>query len=189
MTRLFVMAVGVTTLTVLAVGGAEVRAQPSAVSSQLSPKQKAAERKAMGAFTAGEYKTAATIYSDLYAEFHEPIYLRNVGRCYQQLKNPERAIRSYTEYLERSKRVTPEERAEIEAAISEMRALQIQQAGVAAEPAAGATAGLAAQPSDQPNPTKLQFRPCSAPRPGRLRLPRASKTGSDFSRWGSSLRP
>src|SRR5688572_7224818 len=59
-------------------------------------------------FAKGDYKQALDVFAQLFAEKGDPIYLRNIGRCYQKLRQPEKAIDSFREYLRRA-RVKPRE--------------------------------------------------------------------------------
>lgn len=88
------------------------------------------------AFAAGQYQQALDLYAELYADKVHPTYLRNIGRCYQNLKQPEKAINAFRDYLRQAKGVTAAERAEVEGYIAEMEALQKQQAAAAAAAAA-----------------------------------------------------
>ena len=92
------------------------------------------EMQAREAFAAGSYKEALDIYAKLYAEKLHPTYLRNIGRCYQNLHEPDRAISSFREYLRKAKGMPADERAEVEGYIKEMEDLQKQNAE-AAKPA------------------------------------------------------
>jgi hypothetical protein len=65
----------------------------------------------------------------------DPLYLRNIGRCYQKLKNPDKSIDAFKEYLRRAK-VKSRERDEVNGFIKEMEDLKAQQA--AAPPSAAA---------------------------------------------------
>ena len=85
-------------------------------------------------FAKGDYSQALELFAQLFAEKGDPIYLRNIGRCYQKLRQPEKAIDSFREYLRRS-RVKPRERDEIDGFIREMHELQATQTA-AAPPAA-----------------------------------------------------
>src|SRR5206468_2507699 len=91
-----------------AVGGA-VAAQAQAPGTVLTPRQRERERTAMSAYVAGRYQEALEMYADLYADFHDPVYLRNIGRCHQKLKHPDEAISSFEEYLARYKRLSATE--------------------------------------------------------------------------------
>src|SRR4051794_4962156 len=78
------------------------------------------ERQAQGAFTTGRYADAAQILEGLYGEFHDPIYLRNTGRAYQKLGDPDRAVARFQEYLLRAPGLTSAERDEVEGFIREI---------------------------------------------------------------------
>jgi hypothetical protein len=90
-------------------------------------------------FAKGDYQAALEIYATLFAEKSDPIYLRNIGRCYQQLEQPKNALNAFREYLRRSK-VKPAERAEIDGFIQQMEELQKRQAATTPPPATEAPA-------------------------------------------------
>lgn len=92
------------------------------------------EMKAREDFGAGRYQDALDIFVKLYAEKLHPNYLRNIGRCYQNLGDPDKAISSFHEYLRKAKSVTPDERAEVEGYIKEMEDLKKQREQAAAPP-------------------------------------------------------
>jgi hypothetical protein len=102
------------------------------------------EIEARRAYAAGRYKEAVDLYSNLYATTLHPTYLRNIGRCYQNLEEPQLAIKSYQEYLRKAS-VTQAERREIDGFIAEMEALKQQQA--AATPGPTPTAPAPAVPT------------------------------------------
>jgi hypothetical protein len=89
------------------------------------------ELQAREAFAAGRYNDALDLYAKLYAEKLHPTYLRNVGRCYQNLGDPDHAISSFREYLRQAKDVTPTERAQVEGYIAEMEVLKRQREAAA----------------------------------------------------------
>jgi hypothetical protein len=95
-------------------------------------------------FVRGEYEGSLQIFSKLFAEKADPVYLRNIGRCYQMLRNPARAIAAFREYLRRDATITVEERAEVEGFIHEMEALAAEQSRA---PPAAATAPSASPPA------------------------------------------
>lgn len=95
-------------------------------SAQAAPDKR--ELQAREDFGAGRYQEALDVFAKLYAEKLHPVYLRNIGRCYQNLGNPERAISSFREYLRKMKHVSDDERAEIEGYIHEMEELEKSQA-------------------------------------------------------------
>ena len=90
------------------------------------------EMTAREAYAAGRYQDALDIFVKLYAEKLHPNYLRNIGRCYQNMGDPDRAIISFRDYLRKKKEITPEERAEVEGFIAEMEALKKRRSGVPA---------------------------------------------------------
>ena len=103
------------------------------------------EIEARQAFAAGQYQQALDLYAELYADKVHPTYLRNIGRCYQNLKQPEKSINAFRDYLRQARRVSAAERAEVEGYIGEMEALQKQQAAAAA--------AAAPPPAPEPPPT------------------------------------
>ena len=82
------------------------------------------ELKAREAFAAQRYQDALELFAKLYAETLHPIYLRNIGRCYQNLAQPDQAITSFREYLRKGKNLRDEETREIEGYIKEMEELK-----------------------------------------------------------------
>jgi hypothetical protein len=97
------------------------------------------EMKAREAFAAGRYDEAIDSFAKLYAKNLNPVYLRNIGRCFQQKREPQEAIDKFRDYLAKTKtgknKTTADERAEIEGYIKEMEALRDEQARAAAVPA------------------------------------------------------
>jgi len=94
----------------------------------------ATELKAREAFAAGRYEDALNLFAKLYAETLHPVYLRNIGRCHQKLKQPDPAIDKFNEYLAKEKKVSADERKEIDGYIKEMEALKQEQARQATPP-------------------------------------------------------
>ncbi|MEO8214993.1 MAG: hypothetical protein ABI560_17470 [Myxococcales bacterium] len=86
----------------------------------------AREMQARQAYAAGNYHDALDVYVQLYAEKLHPNFLRNIGRCYQNLGDPDKAINSFREYLRKAKDVSPTERAEVNGYIAEMEELKKQ---------------------------------------------------------------
>ena len=66
----------------------------------------ATEMKAREAFAAGRYEEALELFAKLYAQTVHPVYLRNIGRCYQNLGDPDKAISAFREYLRKAKAIT-----------------------------------------------------------------------------------
>jgi len=88
----------------------------------------ATEMKAREAFAAGRYDEALELFAKLYAQTLHPVYLRNIGRCHQKLRQPDKAIDKFNEYLAKEKKISADERTEIEGYIKEMEALRDEQA-------------------------------------------------------------
>lgn len=134
---------------------------------RLSRAQRGAEKEAMGHFAAGRYQDAVEIYSKLYADHRDPVYLRNIGRCYQRLKDADRAVSSFQEYLLKAKNLSPAEREEIEGFIAEMRAhpAAASAASVDAGPRASAVEAGPTQAST-PNQSIEMGTPAVAPSAG-----------------------
>ena len=95
------------------------------------------EGKAKRLFVAGKYAEAIDILARLYTETGNPIYLRNIGRCYQRLRDVDRAIASFEEYLLRAKNISKAEREEVQGFVRELEELKRRNAA-AARPRAGA---------------------------------------------------
>lgn len=130
------------------------------------------EMSAREAFGAGRYQDALELFAKLYAENLNPVYLRNIGRCYQNLSEPDRAISSFREYMRKGKNIKKAERAEIEGYISEMEALkktQEAERNAAAKTAPPATTAVATGPPAGGGPTETKVaiteRDLAAPRP------------------------
>jgi len=94
----------------------------------------ATELKAREAFAAGRYEDALNLFAKLYAETLHPVYLRNIGRCHQKLRQPDQAIDKFNEYLSKEKKISADERKEIDGYIKEMEALRDEQARQKAPP-------------------------------------------------------
>src|SRR5580765_7445924 len=76
--------------------------------------ERAIEMKAREDFAAGRYEDALNRFAKLYAETLHPVYLRNIGRCHQKMREPQKAIDSFLDYMAKSKKLTAEEQGEIE---------------------------------------------------------------------------
>jgi len=113
------------------------------------------------AFAAGKYQEALDLYAQLYADKVHPTYLRNIGRCYQNLQQPDKAINAFRDYLRQAKEVGAAERGEIDGYIAEMEAMKKQQE---------AAQFAAAQSAAQPQPSQLPSKPL---------VPSADPTSSD----------
>ncbi len=94
----------------------------------------ATEMKAREAFAAGRYDEALELFAKLYAQTLHPVYLRNIGRCHQKMHQPDQAIDKFNEYLAKEKKISPDERKEIDGYIKEMETLRDEQARQKAPP-------------------------------------------------------
>jgi hypothetical protein len=117
----------------------------------------AGEMQARQSFAAGRYDEALELFAKLYAETLNPIYLRNIGRCHQKLKQPDKAIDAFHDYLAKGgKKISADEKAEINGYIKEMEALRDEQASrqQATPPVAPLppTSGAPVQPIAPPQP-------------------------------------
>ncbi len=90
--------------------------------------EKQSELKARQAFAASRYDEAIEIFAQLYAETLNPIYLRNIGRCHQKKREPDKAIDAFQDYLAKGKSISSSERKEIQGYIKDMEQLRDQQA-------------------------------------------------------------
>jgi hypothetical protein len=142
------------------------------------------ELKAREDFAAGRYQQALDAFAKLYAETLHPTYLRNIGRCYQNLGDPDHAITSFREYLRKHKTITADERAEVEGFIAEMEELQKKKAAGASGPHPGNANATAQSSTITPLPTAPE--PKSSGTPDALvtkpSAP-AAEEPSVFSRW------
>jgi hypothetical protein len=112
------------------------------------------EKQGRALFAKGEYEKALDIFATLFSEKSDAVYLRNIGRCYQKLQQPDKAIDSFREYLRRG-HVKSGERAEVEGFIKEMEELQKERAATAPPP-----------PSAEPSrPTAHEAEPASSTPP------------------------
>jgi hypothetical protein len=111
------------------------------------------ELKAREEFAAGRYQQALDLFAKLYAETLHPVYLRNIGRCYQNLGDPDRAIISFRDYLRKHKTISVEERKDVEAFIAEMEELKKQRGASATPPPETSTAPPQAASTITPLPS------------------------------------
>jgi len=124
------------------------------------------EKQGRALFAKAEYEKALDIFATLFSETNDAIYLRNIGRCYQKLQQPDKAIDAFREYLRRG-HVKSGERAEVEGFITEMQELQKARAATVAPP-----------PSAEPSrPTAHEAEPASSTPPPAA-IPAADTTAS-----------
>lgn len=90
--------------------------------------EKETELNARQAFAAARYDEAIELFARLYAETLNPIYLRNIGRCHQKKREPDKAIDAFQDYLAKGKSITSAERKEIQGYIKDMERLRDDQA-------------------------------------------------------------
>jgi hypothetical protein len=119
-------------------------------------------------FVEGRYQQALDLFARLYAETLHPNYLRNIGRCYQNLKQPDSAITNFRDYLRKAKQISPAERQEIEGYIQEMEALKAQRereakAQPATEPAPVTPLPAAPPPASSGAANVITATPAEAP--------------------------
>src|SRR5262245_8094397 len=82
------------------------------------------ETRAIELFGASHYEEALDIYMKLHVETQHPVYLRNIGRCHQNLGHPDEAISAFREYLAKAKNLDPKKQAQIDGYIKEMEELK-----------------------------------------------------------------
>jgi tetratricopeptide (TPR) repeat protein len=99
----------------------------SARAQQPGPDVEHREMSARQLFGVGKYSEALEIYARLYAETVHPTYLRNIGRCYQNLGEPDRALSSFREYLRQVRDLAPDQKKLVERYIAEMEGLKRKQ--------------------------------------------------------------
>ena len=135
----------------------------------------ATEMKARESFAAGRYDEALQTFAKLYAETLNPIYLRNIGRCQQKLKQPDKAIDAFHDYLIKGgKKISADEKAEINGYIKEMEALRDEQAS---KPPATPPPVAPVQPVPPVQP--LQQAQPEGPPPGYTAQPAGAYPGSE----------
>jgi tetratricopeptide (TPR) repeat protein len=106
------------------------------------------DRKARTYFAAGRYQQALDIYAELYAQTLHPTYLRNIGRCYQNMNEPGKAVSSFREYLRKAQKLDAKSRAEVEGYIKELE--EQERARKAAPPPASSTPPPSPPPAASP---------------------------------------
>jgi len=137
---------------------------------------RASEMKARESFAAGRYDEALQTFARLYAETLNPIYLRNIGRCQQKLKQPDKAIDAFQDYLIKGgKKISPDEKAEINGYIKEMEALRDEQAAKQQAPAVAPMAPTPAASPVQPIPPPQP----EGPPPGYTAQPAGAYPGTE----------
>jgi tetratricopeptide (TPR) repeat protein len=113
---------------------------PLLAQTQVPQRQDERDVRARELFGIGKYAEALVLFGKLYADTTHPTYLRNIGRCYQNLGQADEAIGSFREYLRQVKNLAPDQRAVVEGYIHEMEDLKKRQTESAAAKAAPARA-------------------------------------------------
>jgi tetratricopeptide (TPR) repeat protein len=144
------------------------------------------ELKAREDFAAGRYQQALDVFAKLYAETLHPVYLRNIGRCYQNLGDPDRALISFRDYLRKHRAIAPEERTEVEGFIAEMEALKTEK-GARATESVSSIAPLESTSTITPLPSASASAPASSAAPEALVTAPAAHPGEGsspiYTRW------
>src|SRR4051812_20522165 len=84
------------------------------------------EQTARAFFAVGKYREAIDVFAQMYAEKPHANYIFNIGRCYQNLPDPDKAIASFRDYLRRAPKMPAAEKQEIDGYIREMEDLKKQ---------------------------------------------------------------
>jgi hypothetical protein len=137
-------------LSIVASAGTPAAAEPR---QPAAARAESREGKAREMFAMGRYEEALAIYAKLYSETTHPTYLRNIGRCYQNLRQPEKAISSFEEYLRQGRNISAEQRSQVEGYIREMQGLKAKQtaeAAAAQQSVRPEAASEARPPTEQP---------------------------------------
>ena len=149
--------------------------------------REAREREARKACFTGNVDRGVELLVDLYGETGHPNYIYNQARCFERNGKYDQALLSYEDYLRKAKEVGTAERADVEKAITELRA-KVGNAGSAGASdrrcgpgrprrrgaGRGATSGLAHAGARQGGPLRLAW---SAPEIDHLPMPRARGSG------------
>src|SRR3954466_1429403 len=165
-------------------------ALPAPAQTDPAPATAATRQKEMGArkaFASGDWDRALDLFSDLYAETLHPVYLRNIGRCHQKKREPQKAIDAFQDYLAKNKHLGPGERREIDGYIAEMERLRDEQARA---PRPEATPAPAPPPVNEPLPPVHNPPPRRPPPRGRSRCLRFTprRRRPRRGRWSPRLR-
>ena len=111
------------------------------------------EEVARAFFAAAKYQEAIDIYSQLFARYMHPDYIYNIGRCYQNMGDPDKALQSFREFSRKATGLDSSARKELDAHIKEMEALKSQRELVSNELGASGTAETPEQPSNVAAPS------------------------------------
>jgi hypothetical protein len=108
----------------------------------------------------GKTDSGVALLAELYAENHDPNYIYNQARCYEQAARPEDALNRFREYLRVAKKLPAAEKADVEKHMEECRVLAAEQersrekkvVAPIAPPAASVVAAPEATPAPLPLP-------------------------------------
>jgi hypothetical protein len=120
--------------------------KPAPTAKQMADRDREAKR----LFISGNYREAIAVLTELYSDSGNPIYLRNIARSYQRLRDPDRAIASFEEYLLRGKDISAAEREEVKGFIRELEELKRREAEARGRTQAPAAAPATATPAPAP---------------------------------------
>jgi tetratricopeptide (TPR) repeat protein len=98
---------------------------------QAGPGKDPREQTARAFFAVGKYREAIDVFAQMYAEKPHANYIFNIGRCYQNLPDPDKAIASFRDYLRRAPKLSAAEKQEIDGYIREMEDLKKQRGAAA----------------------------------------------------------
>ena len=150
------LGVVLTVVSTFLVAAAPIVAAPTA---HAAKSDNATEMKAREAFAAGRYDEALDLFAKLYAQTLHPVYLRNIGRCHQKLRQPEQAIDKFNEYLVKEKKISADERKEIDGYIKDMETLRDEQARQKAPPPPPPVTPINAGNNPPPPPPNYNYYP------------------------------
>jgi hypothetical protein len=153
---------------VLVLGVALPVLQGAALAAGLDAKDKADLKEATRLFQQRKYEEAEKLFVALRMNHPDMASLqRNLGLCYYYLRRPEAALFYLRDYLARKgKRISPEDREDVERWIEEMETLRVQSAAAPATAAATAPPRPAVRPGAVARPM-----PESTPIPGPVPYP------------------
>ena len=116
--------------------GAIVASSLFVVASAYAASRQAQERTARKACLSGDYTKGVSILSELFVDTHDPTYIFNQGRCFEQNRRYEDAIARFQEYLRAGTNLGTSDRASAEKHISDCQDLLAKQTGQTGLPAA-----------------------------------------------------
>jgi len=96
------------------------------------------EEVARAFFAAAKYQEAIEVYSQLFAQYVQPDYIYNIGRCYQNMGDADMALKSFKEFARKAKHMDASLRKELDGHIKEMEALKAQRAALSSKLETGA---------------------------------------------------